>query len=418
MDFIEEIIKYGGEVYLVGGSVRDRFLKRKHNDIDLLVRLLNIDTLESILTKHGKIKEVGKSFGIIIFKTESHEFDIALPRTEVSTGPGYRDFEIVADKDIPIEVDLGRRDATINAIAMRVFDMKDVISDSLNDHIVDPFNGISDINNKLWRAVNDPYKRFTEDPTRILRVLRQSAQFDLEIEKLTKQAIIDHAGLIGTLLGNSSVRLTEELVRLVSADYCSRWIDFIVNESKIGKIIDMDRSREISKIMERAIKDKLSIEERMFILLHKTIGSSDKIKQWIIKFNLPAAPSFPNSMIKFLNLASLNYSSIFMVNDDSSMRWLIVNMEGKEFTQKLLRAYLVINGLNDESLMNLFEKNKHTIVSINEIKINGIELQEKYHLEGKQIGSMKKMIFEAIIEENLENTCDTIIKFIDLSLKN
>ena len=104
-----------GEIYLVGGKVRDILLQRASADYDFVVRLVEPKALEKFLAKEGKVNFVGKSFGVFRFVPKkfslNEEIDIALPRTEESflTG-GYRDFDIQTDPALPIEEDLKRRD--------------------------------------------------------------------------------------------------------------------------------------------------------------------------------------------------------------------------------------------------------------------------------------------------------------------
>jgi len=106
----EDIIRQG-ELYRVGGSVRDRLLGLDDVvDTDYLVRGIEPPVLESILSQHGRVALVGKVFGVYHFTPVGEPAcDIAFPRTEVSTGPGHRDFAIQTDWRLPVEADLGRR---------------------------------------------------------------------------------------------------------------------------------------------------------------------------------------------------------------------------------------------------------------------------------------------------------------------
>jgi tRNA nucleotidyltransferase/poly(A) polymerase len=180
------------EIYLVGGSVRDILSRVRGNplgktitDIDILVRNISADELESFLADHGKVVFAGKRFGIWKFKEHSkplgETYDIALPRTEFSLHKAgmYRDFSITTDPKLPAEVDLSRRDFTINAMA---YDLK-------NELLIDPHHGKADLKEKLIRTVGKPKARFQEDYSRMLRAIRFSLQLDFEIEKKTKKAI-------------------------------------------------------------------------------------------------------------------------------------------------------------------------------------------------------------------------------------
>lgn len=419
MDFVQDIVNNDGEVYLVGGINRDRLLDRPNYDVDLMIRLLDIDELKVILRRYGRVMEVGINFGVIVFKTGEHEFDVALPRREVSTGPGYRDFEITSDKDIPVIVDLERRDATINAIAQRVFTLDDILNPTINlDLVIDPFDGISDVNERLWRAVGDPFKRFVEDPTRIMRALRQSAQLNFKLERHTENAIIKHSDLMSSMMGNSSVRLTEELVKLLMADFPVKWIDFIVNRSTIGKLLELNPCDDVSSIMERAVNQDLLVEERVLVLLLQTIDSYESLNNWTKKFSLSAAPHFPSGMVRFILLSKKNYGLISDIDNDVKMRWFIVMMEEKTFSEKLLKVYGVIMNQSMGKLMDMYKQNRDTIMSTNDLLVTGTDIMNVFGILGKQIGDLKNLLFEKVINGELTNSYDDLIKYAETQLKS
>lgn len=173
-----------GEVYLVGGAVRDLILGRTTKDYDLVVRGINIKTLEHWLSEHGKVNFVGKTFGVFKWQPAGWAgeiIDVALPRTEhVQIGTGqYRDFAVQSNLNLPIEEDLIRRDFTINALALNLTTGK----------LIDPSGGEVDLKKKIIRTVGEPKLRFNEDLSRTLRGLRFACQLDFAIEKTTWQEI-------------------------------------------------------------------------------------------------------------------------------------------------------------------------------------------------------------------------------------
>ena len=176
------------EIYLVGGAVRDALLNiKKNKDLDFVVRNVSLDDLQATLSDLGWVELLGKNFGVLKFKPrlesgQSIIFDIALPRKEFSTQPGsYKDFEVIFDEVEKIEQDLSRRDFTINALAVRL--------DSKKIEILDPFNGLQDLQQKLIRCVGDAEQRLSEDYNRLLRAVRFACQLDFLIEKKTQYAI-------------------------------------------------------------------------------------------------------------------------------------------------------------------------------------------------------------------------------------
>jgi len=178
------------EWYLVGGAVRDFLMSRGSiKDYDLVVRHVGLEEVTSVLESRGNIDLVGRNFGVLKFWPKLPEreagpaeepIDLAWPRTEKAGGSGgYRDFQVQADPELPIERDLSRRDFTINAMA---WDMK-------LQRVIDPFGGREDIEGKLVRAVGDPAERFQEDYSRVLRAIRLSCQLGFDIEAQTWEAI-------------------------------------------------------------------------------------------------------------------------------------------------------------------------------------------------------------------------------------
>lgn len=106
-------------------------------------------------------RQVGRDFPVFLHPITHQEY--ALARTERKTGPGYKGFEVHATPNVTLEEDLQRRDLTINAIAQ-----------TPDGVLIDPFNGIADVRNKILRHVS---VAFAEDPVRILRVARFAARF-------------------------------------------------------------------------------------------------------------------------------------------------------------------------------------------------------------------------------------------------
>lgn len=141
--------------YLVGGAVRDKILGIQNTDRDYVV----VGATEQEMVQHGFIK-VGGAFPVFLHPNTQEEY--ALARTEQKTSSGYQGFSCQFDPTITLEDDLRRRDLTINAIA---FD---------GEHNVDPFNGISDLQNKILRPVSHAFK---EDAIRVLRLARFQAKF-------------------------------------------------------------------------------------------------------------------------------------------------------------------------------------------------------------------------------------------------
>ena len=153
--FLADVRRAGGTAYAVGGAVRDLALGHAPKDLDVVVCGVDGDRLGELLSRTGKVSFVGRAFGVFKWTPPSGEtVDVGMPREERSTGPGHRDFEVVCSEDLPIEEDLARRDFTFNAVAIR-------LPDGL---VIDPFGGLTDLDQSILRAVGRPEHRFEEDP--------------------------------------------------------------------------------------------------------------------------------------------------------------------------------------------------------------------------------------------------------------
>lgn len=192
---------FGGDVYAVGGAVRDIIRGSPSPDIDILVARHAIPDIVRRLKKHGRVGLVGRSFGIIKFTMAGRTYDVALPRKDVPRGGGaksHKDFLIAADPALPIEMDLGRRDFRANSMALRLEDGR----------LVDPFDGRADTLRKKIR-LTDP-AAFPDDPLRVLRVARFASVLGFSVDP----AIYGIARAVD-LRGLSVERVNEELFKIL-----------------------------------------------------------------------------------------------------------------------------------------------------------------------------------------------------------
>lgn len=210
---IEEIAKKiknaGGTLYLVGGAVRDKIMKRPIKDEDYCVTGITSENFKKIFPE---ARTQGKSFEVYIL--ENKEF--AMARTETKTGIGHKEFKITTNKDISIEEDLSRRDLSVNAIA----------EDVLTGKIIDPFEGIKAIKEKTLKAVTSKFK---EDPLRVYRVARFSAELEFEVEKRTLDMMHE---LREELLTLSKERVFEEFRKALKTDKPSIFFK-VLKEAKV-----------------------------------------------------------------------------------------------------------------------------------------------------------------------------------------
>jgi len=173
-EILIEIKNIGVLPILVGGCVRDSFLNVCTKDYD--IELFNIACLEqvgNVLKRFGRVKEVGKSFGVLILDTDGFHFDFALARIEKKIGFGHRGFEVQTNTNLKFKETSLRRDFTINSIGYDYF----------KKEFLDPNNGIKDLKEKNLRHVRD--ESFIQDPLRVYRAIQFVARFDLKIDLKT-----------------------------------------------------------------------------------------------------------------------------------------------------------------------------------------------------------------------------------------
>lgn len=176
----------GLEPYLVGGFVRDSLMGRAGKDVDIALR--DFEAAKRCLSEAGyRVLDVGESFRVlkVVLPGLPEPVDVAGFRAET--------YDMVSRKPVvapvsTIEEDLGRRDFTINAIAVRVEDV-DEDSGVVEGVLVDPYGGLEDLEKGVVRAVGDARVRFLEDPLRMLRAVRFAAKFGFDIDEKTAEAI-------------------------------------------------------------------------------------------------------------------------------------------------------------------------------------------------------------------------------------
>lgn len=158
----EAISEHGGSAWLVGGALRDAFLKHPCNDADVEVFGLEADMLRQLLRERFRLVEVGVSFGV--FKLKDYEVDISLPRRESKTGNGHKGFQVTGDPQMSVAEACRRRDFTLNALYWNLTEQR----------MEDPLNGLNDLRDRVLRHCSE---QFSEDPLRVLRAMQFAARF-------------------------------------------------------------------------------------------------------------------------------------------------------------------------------------------------------------------------------------------------
>ncbi len=167
----DQVHNAGGHTYYVGGFVRDLILGRENKDIDIEVHGISVAVLEAILDGLGERLTMGASFGVMGLR--HYDLDIAMPRSEVATGRGHKDFAVFVDPFLGPEKAARRRDFTMNAMMM----------DVVTGQVLDFFGGREDMARRRIRHVDD--QTFAEDPLRVFRAAQFAARFGFTVAEET-----------------------------------------------------------------------------------------------------------------------------------------------------------------------------------------------------------------------------------------
>lgn len=192
----------GVQCFAIGGFVRDIFLKRESKDVDIVVLGNGIELAEKVAGKIGNTQvSVFKNFGTAMLRYEGFEIEFVGARKE-----SYR-----SDSRKPIvetgtlEDDQNRRDFTINAMAIS-------LSPENYGELLDPFEGLKDLENKIIRTPLDPDITYSDDPLRMMRAIRFASQLDFSIEKNSLEAITKNKERIKIV---SKERIADELNKII-----------------------------------------------------------------------------------------------------------------------------------------------------------------------------------------------------------
>ena len=350
IELIKLIEGYGYEAYIVGGAVRDYILRIDLYDIDITTNMPIDFSLE-----HFECTETGSAYQSIVIRHMGYNFEVTNYRKDIS----YIDHRHpVVERALSLDEDLVRRDFTINALALDK-DMK----------IIDKFNGLMDIKNKVVKAIGNPDQRFNEDALRILRALYFSAKLDFTIEEETLNSIIRNKNLLAFL---SKERIYEYFIRILYAK-TNRGIDYINKYDLFSEIVEF--------------KNWLSIVNNKYI-------EYDLCIPYYVKYN-----EFPIYSDKKRCIAAKN-----LIDADFSIYSIY---ENKEYVLDLL-DYFKKNNYDVKSI-----KDKYDNLAIKDDKDLAFSKEEisKMFLKdeiGKAITKVKKAILEGIIK----NDRDSIIKYL------
>lgn len=246
---ISRLEEHGFEAYVVGGCVRDSIMGIPPHDWDICTSALPEQIIE--MFSDLKVIPTGLNHGTVTIVLYGDEYEITTYRIDGEYSDNRHPEAVEFVKDL--KLDLMRRDFTINALAY-----------NHKSGIIDYFNGVEDIHNKVIRCVGNPNDRFSEDALRIMRAIRFATRFSFEIEQETRKSLFTHQSLLRNI---SAERINSELTKT---------LQHITFETNVGLLVDMMTlltevvpefgGCDIQKISVRLLRSISDIEVRLALL--------------------------------------------------------------------------------------------------------------------------------------------------------
>lgn len=434
------------ETYVVGGFVRDFLLERENKkDIDFVTVGSGIELAQNV---HSKIPvasklSVFKRFGTAAFRWKDVDLEFVGARKESYSEDSRKPFV----EDGTLDDDQKRRDFTINALAI-----------SLNQknygELIDPFNGIQDLENKIIRTPLEPDVTYSDDPLRMMRAIRFAAQLNFEIEENSFRSIQRNAQRIEIV---SKERVMDEFQKIMMTAKPSLGLK-LLDDAGLMKFIlpELVALKGIEEVEGQTHKDNFyhtlevvdniapnteNVWLRWAALLHD-IGKAptkryDKRNGWTfhshefvgskMAFKLFKRLKLPlNQPLKYVQkIVKLSSRPISLIDEnvtDSALRRLLFEA-GEDFDDLITLCKADITTKNEKK-QTRFKKNFVLVdEKIKEVEerdkvrnfqppVSGEEIMETFGLEPcKEIGIIKNAIKEAILEGEIENNHESASKY-------
>ena len=389
------------KIFVVGGFVRDMLLGTTSSDIDLLVCGLTHSQIESCISQFGKVVETNGHFNTIKFRPfnwdkNMDDIDIVIPRTDITMTDEefnatklldkglnrHNAFKIISDPTMGPKEDLQRRDISINSVCQNIF----------TGEILDPFNGIQDLENGIIKMTNK--RTFIDDPVRMIRVLRFTNRYNFAIEENTLKSIKNNAHLIKNM---SKERFLMELIKLYKKHTNL--------ETFINLMIKTELQKEMFGTIEQHTYSTITtFSEFIFLLMGKQL-SSKKSFLTLLKGDMETAQE-----LEFIQ-TSLNINTI---SSEFEIRKSVFNLF--KIIPKIFISNLFSGKLN--AVITQFLNNEF-VTSVNDLAVNGDQIKTLLGINdtnikqrGMEIGKLQKLLVDKVLNEELNNSETELLTFI------
>ena len=443
----------GLECYVVGGFVRDIFLERPSNDIDVVVVGSGIEVAKRLQERLGKNPKTGhwrahlsvfRNFGTAQVKAGHMEVEFVGARRESYS----HDSRKPVVEDGTLEDDQNRRDFTINAMAI-------CLNSKRFGELIDPFDGIADLEDRIIATPLDPEVTFSDDPLRMMRCIRFATQLNFQIEDETFRALENMVDRIGIVSGE---RIEVELNKIMMAQHPSVGFEYLQRSGLLQRLLpevtalDIVEKRDgrahknnfyhTLEVLENVCLHSDNLWLRWGALLHD-IGKT-QAKRWEPK----AGWTFHNhdylggrmvpaifrrlklpmgSEMRFVKkMVELHMRPIVIADEtvtDSAVRRLL-NDAGDDIGELMTLCEADITSKNEvrkqiflenfrmvrEKLADLQEKDYKRLL---QPVIDGNEIMELFHLKpSREVGVLKQYLKDAVLDNRVENEREPLMQLL------
>ena len=434
------------ECYVVGGYVRDLFLERPSNDIDVVVVGSGIEVASALKKMLGRKAHLSvfRNFGTAQVKYQDTEVEFVGARKESY----HRDSRKPIVEDGTLEDDQNRRDFTINAMAI-------CLNKDRFGELVDPFDGVYDMEDGIIATPLDPDITFSDDPLRMMRCVRFATQLNFQIEEETYDALSRNAERLKII---SAERICDEMNKIMLSKHPSCGFYYLKDTGLLDlilpELVAMDKVEtrngrahknnydHTMEVLENVCKHSDNLWLRWAALFHD-IGKP-KSKRWdnnigwtFHSHNIIGAKMIPgifrrmklpmDAKMKYVQkLVELHMRPIVIADEevtDSAVRRLL-NDAGDDINDLMTLCEADITSKNQvrkQRFLDNFKMVREKLVDLQERDykrllqpcIDGNEIMEMFHLTPcREVGTLKQYLKDAVLDNKVANEREPLMELL------